>query len=306
MSYKFNPLTGQFDLAGDTDAISGVTVDDTDKADGKILKFNATSGNLEYAEDIVGTGGADSAAIHDNAAGEISVITSKSTPVDADVTIIEDSAASWVKKSLTWANIKATLKTYFDTLYNNYSLETHASDHTDGTDDIQDATASQKGLATATQITKLDGIETAATADQTGAEIKLAYEAEDDTNAYTDAEKSKLAAVEASADVTDATNVAAAGAVMSTIADAKGDLNAATAADTIARLPVGADTQVLTADSSEAAGVKWATPASGGMTDPMTTRGDIIVKDASKRNRPAAHRNQWPGIDQRRHRHRVG
>lgn len=35
----------------------------------------------------------------------------------------------------------------------------HASNHTDGTDDIQNATAAQKGLATATQITKLDGIE---------------------------------------------------------------------------------------------------------------------------------------------------
>ena len=43
----------------------------------------------------------------------------------------------------------------------------HAPSHTDGSDDIQDATAAQKGLATATQITKLDGIETSATADQT-------------------------------------------------------------------------------------------------------------------------------------------
>jgi hypothetical protein len=54
----------------------------------------------------------------------------------------------------------------------------HASTHTNGTDDIQNATSAQKGLATAAQITKLDGIE-------------------------------------ALADVTDAANVAAAGAVMS-------------------------------------------------------------------------------------------
>lgn len=46
---------------------------------------------------------------------------------------------------------------------------------------------------TAAQVTKLAGIETSATADQTGAEIKTVYEAESDTNAYTDAEKSKLA-----------------------------------------------------------------------------------------------------------------
>lgn len=43
----------------------------------------------------------------------------------------------------------------------------HASDHTDGTDDIQSATGAQKGLATAAQITKLNGIATGATDDTT-------------------------------------------------------------------------------------------------------------------------------------------
>lgn len=47
----------------------------------------------------------------------------------------------------------------------------HAADHVDGTDDIQSATGSQKGLATAAQITKLNGIESGATADQTKSEI---------------------------------------------------------------------------------------------------------------------------------------
>lgn len=70
------------------------------------------------------------------------------------------------------------------------------------------------GRDIATDGTKLDGIETGATADQTGAEIKAAYEAELDTNAYTDAEKTKLAGIEASADVTDTANVTAAGALM--------------------------------------------------------------------------------------------
>ena len=46
---------------------------------------------------------------------------------------------------------------------------------------------------------KLDGIEAGATADQTGAEIKTAYEAEANTNAFTDAEKTKLTGIEASA-----------------------------------------------------------------------------------------------------------
>jgi hypothetical protein len=47
----------------------------------------------------------------------------------------------------------------------------HKDSHVDGTDDIQDATSGQKGLATATQITKLDGVEAGATVDQTAEEI---------------------------------------------------------------------------------------------------------------------------------------
>jgi len=77
----------------------------------------------------------------------------------------------------------------------------HASNHTDGTDDIQDATASVKGLATAAQITKLDGIETAATADQSDAEIKTAYENNADTNEFSDAEQTKLAGIATGAEV---------------------------------------------------------------------------------------------------------
>lgn len=42
---------------------------------------------------------------------------SKTTPVDADLIPLVDSAASNILAKLTWANLKATLKTYFDTLY---------------------------------------------------------------------------------------------------------------------------------------------------------------------------------------------
>ena len=62
--------------------------------------------------------------------------------------------------------------------------------------------------------TKLDGIEANATADQTATEIKTAYESNLDTNAFTDAEQTKLSGIEAGADVTDETNVTAAGALM--------------------------------------------------------------------------------------------
>jgi hypothetical protein len=42
---------------------------------------------------------------------------SKTTPVDADELPLVDSAASNVLKKLTWVNVKATLKSYFDGLY---------------------------------------------------------------------------------------------------------------------------------------------------------------------------------------------
>jgi hypothetical protein len=67
---------------------------------------------------------------------------------------------------------------------------------------------------TTAEETKLAGIETGATADQTAGEIKTAYESNANTNAFTDAEQTKLAGIEAGADVTDTTNVTAAGALM--------------------------------------------------------------------------------------------
>lgn len=55
------------------------------------------------------------------------------------------------------------------------------------------------GRDIATDGTKLDGIETGATADQTAAEIKTAYESNSDTNAFTDALQTKLNGIETSA-----------------------------------------------------------------------------------------------------------
>jgi len=74
------------------------------------------------------------------------------------------------------------------------NIPSHGSDHAeDGSDPIPNATPSVGGLFSATDKTKLSGVETGATQDQTGAEIKSAYEAEADTNAFTDSEKTDLA-----------------------------------------------------------------------------------------------------------------
>ncbi len=69
-------------------------------------------------------------------------------------------------------------------------------------------------MTKARDISKLSAVEVNATGDQTDAEVKAAVEAASDSNTFTDADHSKLNAIEASADVTDATNVTAAGALM--------------------------------------------------------------------------------------------
>lgn len=63
---------------------------------------------IEAAADVTDAG---------NVGSSINGATAKTTPVDADTVPLIDSAASNVLKKVTWANIKATLKTYFDTLY---------------------------------------------------------------------------------------------------------------------------------------------------------------------------------------------
>ena len=74
--------------------------------------------------------------------------------------------------------------------------------------------ASDSNVFTDADHTKLDGIESGATADQTAAEIRTLVGSATDSNVFTDADHTKLDGIETSADVTDATNVAAAGALM--------------------------------------------------------------------------------------------
>ena len=67
-------------------------------------------------------------------------------------------------------------------------------------DNISDTSTTNK-FTTAAEATKLAGIETGATADQTAAQIKTAYESNNDTNAFTDASLSKLNGVASGAEV---------------------------------------------------------------------------------------------------------
>ena len=52
-----------------------------------------------------------------NVGAVVNAATAKTTPVDADTIPLSDSAASGGLKKLSWANLKATAKAYFDTIY---------------------------------------------------------------------------------------------------------------------------------------------------------------------------------------------
>lgn len=72
--------------------------------------------------------------------------TAKATPIDADFIGLMDSAASNILKKLSWLNIKATLKAYFDTLYPSGSGTSTGSNTGDQT--ISDATISTSNITT--------------------------------------------------------------------------------------------------------------------------------------------------------------
>ena len=122
------------------------------------------------------------------------------------------------------------------------------------------------GRDVATDGSKLDGIEAGATADQTGAQIKTAYEAE--PSAFTDAQFTKLAGIEASADVTDTANVTSAGALMDSEVANLAQVKAFDSSD------YATAAQGTTADA--------ALPKAGGaMTGPITTNSTFDGRDVA-------------------------
>jgi len=132
-------------------------------------------------------------------------------------------------------------------------------------------TGTVDGRDVATDGTKLDGIEASATADQTDAEIRAAVEAASDSNVFTDADHTKLNAIEASADVTDATNVTAAGALMDSEVTNLAEVKAFASSD------YATAAQGTTADA--------AMPKSGGaFTGAVTTNSTIDGVDIATRD----------------------
>lgn len=75
---------------------------------GYVVRAHATQGQIYVKVD----NGYELGELHD-----VNTNLSKTTPVDADSVLLQDTADSNIWKKLSWLNTKATLKTYFDTLY---------------------------------------------------------------------------------------------------------------------------------------------------------------------------------------------
>lgn len=121
---------------------------------------------------------------------------------------------------------------------------------------------------TATEQTKLATIEENATGDQTGAEIKALYEAESDTNNYSDSEKAKLGAI-------DATHYLA---PLDTITE----LEALTGMSDKARVYVEAETTDYFYDKQAVSGAVEAPPADGGYWRTVVSSGETAASVKAK------------------------
>lgn len=86
---------------------------------GKFVQINALETGMEATSTpALGTPASGNATnLTNTIAPQTHAATGKTTPVDADELPLSDSAATFGLKKLTWANVKATLKSYFDTLY---------------------------------------------------------------------------------------------------------------------------------------------------------------------------------------------
>lgn len=194
-----------------------------------------------------------------------------------------------------------------------------------GTGDMNQATYDPQGIAgdafdtdnhtsgttnkvfTATEQTKLLGIEAGATADQSASEIKTAYESNADTNAFTDADHSKLDGIAAGAEVNTVDSVfGRTGAVVAATNDytwAQVDKTISDIADITTKShtslsDVGSNThaQIDTAITNSANHISsTSNPHSVDIDDvtPTTTKGDLIVQNGANAVRLAVGTNDY-------------
>ena len=102
---SYDAVVGKDSSAGGGGSTYDGLTDTPSSKTGNALKLVRVNSG-ETAHEYIAPGGIDGTAIHDNVANEITAITEKTTPADDDIFIIEDSAASYVKKKIKYSNFK--------------------------------------------------------------------------------------------------------------------------------------------------------------------------------------------------------
>ena len=253
-------VTGNLVFEGATDDGNETTLAITDPTDDRTITVPDRSGTLITSGD---TGTVTSTMIADG------------TIVNGDIANTTITGGKLVNDTITSTQIGANAVTASELADN--AVDTNAvQDDAITYSKIQNVSATDRVLGrdssgagvieeiTPANLRTMINVEDGATADQTASEIRALVESASDSNVFTDADHSKLNAIEANADVTDATNVNAAGAVMNSDLDTKGEILVGDGSGDPTALPVGQNGYILTADSSEATGIKWAANAGGG------------------------------------------
>lgn len=197
------------------------------------------------------------------------------------LTIWDDTTYSYVGEDPNMEILKCTARTGNNLTVIRNQENTGDNNHADGDMAAMLFTAGHFNDASLGVITKLDTIETNATADQTGAEIKTAYEAE--ANAFTDTKNTKLTGIDEGADVTgDNTPKSHAydthtGTVP--INDGgTGEITAQAAIDALTDVSGATNEHVLTKDTTTGNAVFKVATGGGGLVSSVFTRtGDVVA-----------------------------
>ena len=102
---------------------------------------------------------------------DISSYANKATPADADLIPLSDSASGFGIKKLSWANIKATLKTYFDSLYMALSGDQTISGNKTFNERVLVSGDSKLGYITGGSVTQITSKSTAVTLNKSNGRV---------------------------------------------------------------------------------------------------------------------------------------